>query len=254
MMSTGTSTSWAVVDNRKGTKASPKRVFLSHASADAADAEFLAAELRRGGFDVASNRSDLTGRSVLDEVRRQVVVSDAQLLMLTDRSARNPNLYLELGMAAHLRKPTLVVLEESVKLDLPGLFPNQRYLVVSDWREGAVRARSELEKMLSVPKKSPIAAKRSSSVAKKEAGRGSGPKGHRRVSFVVAPAPGGTWEIAREGRDRTGVFRTKSAAVASARSLARAQGSADLVVRDRSGRIQRTERVGGRLAHTRRAR
>jgi hypothetical protein len=67
-----------------------------------------------------------------------------------------------------------------------------------------------------------------------------------RTWYHVTPAPGGDWQVKREGAERAdSVHEDKSDAVARARELGRASNYGQVIVHGRDGKIQTEHTFGG---------
>ncbi len=108
------------------------RLFLSYARSDSRFGEFLENELKRRGYSIWKDTTDLLPG---DDWRR--VINEAMdasthfIVLLSPRSIERPEVNRELGAALHARKPIIPILLEVC--DVPAQL---RSINQIDWREG----------------------------------------------------------------------------------------------------------------------
>jgi hypothetical protein len=111
---------------------SKPRLFLSYARSDARFGEFLEHELKRRGYNIWKDTTDLLPgddwHQVIDEA---MDASTHFIILLSRRSIQRPEVARELGVALQARKPIIPILLEAC--DIPAQLRSINYV---DWREG----------------------------------------------------------------------------------------------------------------------
>jgi hypothetical protein len=107
-------------------------LFLSYARSDARFGEFLENELKRRGYSVWKDTTDLLPgddwRAVIDKAMDE---STHLIILLSPRSVQRPEVNRELDAALHASKPIIPILLEAC--DIPARLQTVNHI---DWREG----------------------------------------------------------------------------------------------------------------------
>ena len=105
------------------------KVFVSYDRSDSKIAHRLAKSLEAAGAKVFSVKELKLWENWSASLERELRGSDEMVVLLTDKSAKSPNVMFEMGLAAGMRLP-IVVIEMGVKPELKsslGIFQHVRY-------------------------------------------------------------------------------------------------------------------------------
>ena len=209
-----------------------RSVFLSYSESDEPRARVVATALEAAGFRVSDVRArSLATKALTRTVSDALRSADVVIALVTDGTS--PNVFIELGMAAYSRKPSVIVLPSEQRSKMPLLVKNQLTVTINDWARVAD---------VLVPAVEFVLARRAAAALQPTLTRKPSKATEERARYHVRPVAGKGWEIARGGRTR-GVFSSKGAAVSSARALARSQRLSEVVIHARDGRVTDTSTV-----------
>jgi TIR domain-containing protein len=108
------------------------QLFLSYARSDSRFAEFLETELKRRGYSVWKDTTDLLpGDNWRQVINEAMDASTHFIILLSPRSIERPEVNRELGAALQAAKPIIPILLETC--DIPAQLGSINHI---DWREG----------------------------------------------------------------------------------------------------------------------